>query len=272
VSRRAVLAAALILAGFTALAVAGPLVVDPAELDVTTAGHPPLAPPSLRTPLGTDYGGRSLLWLIVAGARASMVVGFGAAMLAVVLGAVVGVAAGHFGRGVRYVLNRVTELFLALPALPLAIALGAVLRGGTLSVIAAIAMGMWPSVARIVRAQTMTVEARPYVDRARALGGGDLHVMSRHVLPGIAPVVASIGVLLLPEAIVAAATLSFLGIGASAGPSWGGMLRKAVSEGALSSSAWWYVLAPGIAITAVALSVTVCGRYLEKRLQPRREA
>jgi peptide/nickel transport system permease protein len=260
--------AAVVLAGFAAVAVLAPLLADPADLDVSTARFPPYAPPSLSTPLGTDYGGRPILALLVAGTRASMTVGFAAALIAVSLGTAAGIAAGHFGRWTQFVLNRVTEWFLSIPSLPLAIALGAVLGGGELSLVLAIALGMWPAVARIVRAQTLVIEARPYVDRARALGGGHLHVAVRHVVPGVAPVVAAIGVLLIPEAILAAATLSFLGIDSSGGLSWGGILRQAIAMGGISSGAWWYAAAPGVAITALALAVTVCGRHLERRLQP----
>jgi peptide/nickel transport system permease protein len=219
----------------------------------------------MSAPLGTDDGGRSVLLLILVGARISVIVGTVTALLAVTAGVLVGVAAVQWGRWPRFALDRIVEWFLALPALPLAIAVGVVLGGGLPGLVVAIALGMWPQVARLVRAQALTVGARPYVERARALGGGRWHVTRHHLLPGVAPMVASAAVLLVSDAILAAAALSFLGVRDDGGSSWGGLLRRAVDSGAFSSGAWWYVTAPGVAIAALSLSVAMMGRDLGGR-------
>ncbi len=257
--------AGLVVAGFVAAAVVAPWAADPRELDVSTAARPPLAPPDRGAWLGTDGGGRSVLVVLLVGARLSVTVGLAAAALAVTLGAVVALLAVEAGRWPGYLLNRVTEWFLALPALPLAMVVAAVLGGGVTTLVVSVALGMWPGVARVTRAQALVVRARPYVERSRALGAGRAHVIRVHLLPGVAPVVASTGVLLVSDAILAAAALTFLGVRVDEAPSWGGMLRDALESGAFSAGAWWYVGAPGCAITALASAVAVCGRHLESR-------
>ncbi|MFW6639044.1 ABC transporter permease [Nocardiopsis algeriensis] len=273
---RAGMAGLAALLGTVVLALAAPLLVEPGELTVTGAPGSPYEPPGRAFPLGTDNFGRSVLDLVVWGSRVSLAVGFLATAVSVVLGTLVGVAAGHFGasggRGGRILsaaLMRVTDWFLVLPTLVLAVALAAVLPRGTWTVVLAIGLTVWPATARLVRAQTLAVESRPYVERARALGGGHLHVMLHHVLPGVAPVVLAQTTLLVATSIIAESTLAFLGVGDPTTVSWGGILEAARTAGAISSGIWWYMIPPGLAIAAVALSFTLCGRALEAVLEAR---
>jgi len=259
--------AALVLA--VLVAVAAPLFIPAEALSVTGAPGERFEPPGAQFPLGTDTYGRSVLDLVIWGARISLTVGFLAAFVSVALGTVIGVIAGHFGGLASNVLMRITDWFLVLPALVMAIALAAVLERSTLTIIIAIGVTSWPSTARIVRAQTLSVEARPYIERARALGGGHLHVMLRHVLPNVMPVVIAQTTLLVAEAIVMESTLSFLGLGSPGAISWGGILQDARNAGAISSGMWWYMVPPGLAIALVALSFTLCGRALEGVFNPR---
>ncbi|KMS85559.1 ABC transporter permease, partial [Streptomyces regensis] len=166
-----------------------PLVVDQAGLDVVTATGSPLEPPSGRFWLGTDESGRSILLLTFWGARVSLLVGFAATLLSVLVGTLVGVVSAHFGGWVSAVLMRVTDFFLVLPALVLAAVLMAVLPKSMWTLILAIGATSWPTTARLVRAQTLAVEGRPYIERSKALGGGHAHVIGKHVLPSVLPLV-----------------------------------------------------------------------------------
>lgn len=253
------------------LALLAPVITDRNGLDVTEATGGRLESPSSEFWLGTDGPGRSVLLLTLWSARISLSVGFVATLLSVAIGTIIGVVAAHFGRWVSAVLMRVTDFFLVLPSLVLAIALSTVLERGMGTIILAIGLTSWPAAARVVRAQTLTIEARPYIERSKALGGGHLHVITKHVLPAVLPLVFVNTTLAVGTAIVAESTLSFLGLGDPdpMRPSWGSMLRSATLDSAILYGAWWYLLPPGIAIGIVVLAFTMCGRALETVLNPR---
>ena len=258
------------------LALTAPLFIDQAHLTVTGAPGDGYQALSVEYPLGTDNFGRSILDLIIWGSRVSLAVGLLATFVSVALGTLAGITAGHFGssggRGGRIlssVIMRVTDWFLVLPTLVMAVALAAVLPRGTGTIVLAIGLTVWPPTARLVRAQTLAVEARPYVERARALGGGHAHVMGRHVLPNVMPVVLAQTTLLVATSIIAESTLAFLGMGDPTTISWGGVLQAARTSGAISAGIWWYIVPPGLAIAIVALSFTLCGRAVESVINPR---
>ena len=225
--------------------------------------------PSAEFPLGTDRFGRDLLGLLVWGSRVSLLVGLLAAALSVAIGTTVGVTAGHFKGAYATVLMRITDWFLVMPTLVLAIALATVLPRSLGTVVLAIGVTSWPTTARLVRAQTLAVESRPYIERAKALGGGHWHVMSRHVLPNVMPLVLAQTTLMISSSVLAEATLAFLGVSDPTVLSWGGLLQDAREAGAVSSGNWWYLVPPGIAIAVVALAFTLCGRAVESVLNPR---
>jgi peptide/nickel transport system permease protein len=259
----------IILVACVALALLAPVITNSAGLDVTQGKGGPLSSPSSHYLLGTDENGRSVLLLALWGARVSLLVGFLATLLSMGIGSLVGIVAGHFRGWVQAVLMRVTDWFLVLPSLVLAIALSTVLERGVSTIILAIGVTSWPSAARLVRAQTLAVEARPYVERARVLGGGHVHIMSRHVLPNVMPLILANTTLTVAGAIIAESTLSFLGLGDPTHVSWGTMLQNAKDSGAVTDGAWWYLLTPGFAIVFVVLSFTLVGRALEVALNPR---
>jgi peptide/nickel transport system permease protein len=269
---RAGLVGLVLLAAIVLLAVLAPLLTDSTGLDVTRATGAALQAPSAEYPLGTDESGRSVLLLTWWGARVSLVVGLSAAILSVLIGALVGVAAAHFGGWTSRILLRFTDFFLVLPSLVLAIVLSTVLERGVLTIIVAIGVTAWPSTARLVRAQTLTIEARPFIERAQVLGGGHLHVLGRHVLPAVLPLVLASTTLAVGSAIVAESTLSFLGLGDPTTVSWGGMLKSALDSGAITAGAWWYLLPPGLAIVVVVLGFTLVGRALEIVVNPTLQA
>jgi peptide/nickel transport system permease protein len=258
-----------VLVAFVALALLAPLLYSSDQLKVTEATGGILKAPSGSYWLGTDETGRSVLALVVWGARISLLVGFAATVISMAIGTIVGIASGHFGTWVGAILERLTDWFLVIPFLPLAIALSTVLGASLLNVIVVIGVTSWPGTARLVRAQTLSVEARPYLERARVLGGGHWHQMSRHVLPNVTPLVLANTTLTVAIAILSETTLSFLGLGDPFRVSWGSMLDDAFAAGAISAGAWWYLLPPGVCVVIVVLAFTLVGRALENVLDPR---
>jgi peptide/nickel transport system permease protein len=198
-----------------------------------------------------------------------MAIGVISTAVTIAVGAVIGLFAGHFEGIVGRLLMAVTDWFIALPVLPLAISLAVVLGQGDASITIAIAVTSWASTARIVRAQTLAVEARPFVERARALGAGHFQVVLRHVLPNVMPMILVNSTLTVSGAILSETTLQFLGLGNPTDVSWGTMLNTAFQQGAITAGAWWYLLPPGIAIVIVTLGFTLTGRTIEDVLNPR---
>jgi peptide/nickel transport system permease protein len=259
-----------ILVLFVLTALAAPLLADEAGLRaVNVTNNPPWASPSEHGPLGTDKLGRSIWTQFVWGSRISLLVGLAATVLAAAIGMAVGVAAGFYGRWTGAVLMRLTEWFLVIPFLPLAIVLAAVLGPSIQNIILVIGITSWPSMARVVRAQVMTLKERLYVDRSRALGASQMHLMVRHILPSVSGLILAQTTLTVPIAILSETTLSFLGFGDPSRPSWGKMLEEAFAQGALTEEAWWWYVPPGVGIVLVVLAFTLCGRALEEILDPR---
>jgi peptide/nickel transport system permease protein len=238
-------------------------VVPAGTVDVLGATGPPLAPPGPAHLLGTDENGVSVLALAVAGSTTSLGVGIAAATLAVALGSGAGLAGGVLGGRTDRAVLAVTDLFLALPAVPFAVVLAGVLRPGTTALVAAIALTSWAGVARVVRAGVQTARAAPYVERVRALGAGRGHLVREHLAPAVLPLAAAQACLTLANAVLAESALAFLGLGDPAGQSWGTMLRHAAASGAASAGAWWYLLAPGLAVAGLALAAGVAARALD---------
>jgi peptide/nickel transport system permease protein len=250
------------------LAVLAPLIAPARLLDVTQIDNPINHPPTWRLPLGTDPSGRSVLVSLLWGSRVSLLVGVVATLISMVIGTVMGTAAGHFRGWASEGLLRVVDFFLVLPSLLLAMVLSSVLHRGVWTIILAIGVTSWASTARLVRAQTLTIEARPYIERAWALGAGHAHVIGRHVLPAVLPLVMANTSLTVGSAIIAESTLSFLGLGDPTNPSWGTMLKVALDSGAATGGFWWFVLPPGVAIVLVVLCFTLVGRALESVINP----
>lgn len=267
--RRAGLAGLALLAAITAICLLAPWYTDKDELRASHATGGRMEPPSTTYWFGTDQVGRSVLLMVIWGGRVSLQVGIVAAVLSVTLGTVIGMCAAHFGGWTSWLLMRLTDWFVVLPSLVLAVALVIARGPSRTTIILAIALTTWASTARLVRSQTMAIEGRPYLERARALGAGHWHQMSRHVLPNLMPLILASATLQVSTAILAEASLSFLGLGDPSEPSWGTILERAFTAGAISTGAWWYLLPPGIAILLVVLAFTLCGRAMEAVLNPR---
>ena len=260
--------ALLVIFGLTALL--APYLAPRRELSAAAGrNNPDLAPPSMRFPLGTDEIGRSILPQLIWGARISLFIGLVATVVAVVIGSALGVTAGFVGGRVERLLMAIDDWFLVIPFLPLAIVLAAVL--GSSATILALVIGAtsWAGSGRLLRAQVLSVKQRQFVERSRALGGGGWHVVTRHVLPQVTPLILANAILTVPGAILAESTLAFLGFGNPFQPSWGKMLDGALSSGAITLNAWWYYLPPGLCIVGVVMGFTLVGRALERILDPR---
>jgi peptide/nickel transport system permease protein len=247
------------------IAVAAPVLVPDRLVSPLRQTAPALAAPSRRFPLGTDEHGVSVLALLVRAAPTSLLVGLTAAIAAVALGAAVGILGGYLAGWPAAVLRRLVTAFLVLPQVPFAVAIGAVAGPGTMTVTIAVALTSWATVARTVQAGVEGFMVQPHLERVRALGAGHLHQLREHVAPAALPLILANASLTVANAVLAEATLAFLGIGDPHAVSWGTMLRHASAAGAATAGAWWYLLAPGLAVIAVVLACGACARAIEAR-------
>jgi peptide/nickel transport system permease protein len=255
---------------FTLLALLAPVISSRDDFNViNTADNPTWAKPSGDFLLGTDNLGRSVALQVLWGARISLFVGLAATLLTIAIGSAIGITAGYIGGRIEGALMRLTDWFLVIPFLPLAIVLAAVLERSLWTIILVIGITSWPSTARLVRAQVLTVRERLFVDRARSLGAGRWHIVRRHVLPNVTPLILANTTLAVPISILTESTLAFLGLGDPTQVSWGGILQNAYDASAIDVGAWWYYLPAGMAIVIVVLSFTLVGRALEEILDPR---
>jgi peptide/nickel transport system permease protein len=233
------------------------------------------SPPSVHGPLGTDDAGRDIWAQLVYGARISLMVGFLAGFIAMFMGSLFGILAGYFSGTVDNALMRVTDVLLVIPDLPLMLVLVATIRQMDLKIspltvlIMVIGLLYWTSTARLIRSQVLTIKERQFVDRARAIGAGHFHIIRKHILPQIMPLIVANTVLILSTAILIESGLAFLGLGDPTKPSWGTMLNFAFDRNAVTNGAWWFYLPPGIAIVWVTLGCVLLGNVLEELLNPR---
>lgn len=226
-------------------------------------------PPSAAHILGTDDAGQDVFTNFIFGARVSLTVGFFAAFISIFIGGIFGLVAGFFGGRWETFLMRLTDVMLVIPDLPLTVVIVALTKPSLLNIIFVIGILGWTTTARVVRSQTLAVKSRKFVLRARAIGAGRLHILTRHVLPLVMPILVVQAVLAISLAILNESTLSFIGLGDPTAPSWGQMLNFAFGRGAMSVGAWWALVVPGFGIVWVVLSLTLLGQGLEQVLNPR---
>jgi peptide/nickel transport system permease protein len=242
---------------------------DPAAQDLLVRLQPPawLAGGDVAHLFGTDQLGRDVLSRLIHGARVSLVVGVAAALLAGVIGAAVGLVTGYFGGWADRLLMRLADLQLAFPSILLALAVVGFLGSGLWYVIVVLGFTGWVSYARVVRSEVLSLRSRDFVTEARAIGVPDLVIMRRHLLPNVLAPLATIGTLHVAAAIVAEASLSYLGLGVPKSVvTWGGML----SDGQLYlGTSWWIAVFPGLALMLTALAVNLAGDVLRDVSDPK---
>lgn len=247
------------------LAVLAPLIspYDPAQQSWSAVRKPP----SWAHPFGTDEVGRDLLTRVIYGARASLLAGVTSVAIALGLGVPVGLVAGTAGGWVDALIGRVTDAMLACPFLILAIALAAFLGPSLTNAMIAIGVTATPIFVRLTRGQVLSVKAEDYVEAARACGNPRWRVAFRHILPNVAPQLLVQATLTVATAIIAEASLSFLGLGQQPpAPSWGSMLNAAQR---FLTNAPWMAVWPGLAIFVTVLSANLLGDGLRDALDPR---
>lgn len=255
---------------FIGMALLAPLLAGPFPTYFPPANiGPPNLPPSSAFPLGTDPSGKNNFALLVYGARVSLIIGFAASGFAMVLGTTIGVAAGYYGRFVDRALSWITNFFLVIPWLPFVLVIASVLGRGFWTTVLAIAIVSWPTTARVVRAKVLSLRTLGYVQRARAIGASDGHIMTRHVLPVLGPLIFANTILTVSNSIFTESFLAFFGLGDTSQPSWGQMIENSWYNLDVLRGAWWAFLPPGICITALVLAFTMVSHVLEEILNPR---
>jgi peptide/nickel transport system permease protein len=227
------------------------------------------ARPSAAHILGTDDGGKDVLSSFLFGARVSLLVGFSASLISMLIGGSIGLVAGFYGGRIGNLLMRLTDIFLVIPDLPLMIVIVAMVGPSLLNIIVVIGILGWTGTARIVRSQALSLKERQFVLRARAIGAGNFHILRKHIFPLVLPLMVTNTVLVISLSILNESTLSFLGLGDPTTLSWGGMLNFAFTRGAISTGAWWALVAPGLGIVWVVLGCTLLGNALEEAFNPR---
>lgn len=238
---------------------------DPAYMDLAHCN----TAPSRAFPFGTDSMGRDIFSMIWYGGRVSLLIGFLASFLSAFVAVLVGSVSGYAPAWVDGMLMRLTELILSVPSLLLTIFLQAIIgKASVYSLAVVIGLTGWMSMAKVVRTEVLQLKNTEYVIAARCLGGGFFHLLRRHLLPNFVPSILFMVVMNVRNAMVAEATLSFMGLGLPVETvSWGSMLS--LSENALLSGAWWSVLIPGIFLAGTILCLTNFGNYMRRSISKR---
>jgi len=223
--------------------------------------------PNPAEPLGADLLGRDLLTRLLYGARISLTAASLGTLLAMVLGLAAGLAAGFYRGVVDTVISRFVDAMMAIPVLLLAIALASVLRQGSLGIVVLVlALVNWTYLARIIRAEVLSLRERDFVEAARAIGASDRAILMRHLLPNLVGPLIVFGTLSVAGNILLESALSFLGVGIQPPvPSWGNMIQEGI---AFYRVAWWITLFPGLAILITVVSLNLAGEALREALDP----
>ncbi|MBF0327732.1 MAG: ABC transporter permease [Nitrospirae bacterium] len=254
-----------VIASLTLAAIAAPLISphSPTAIDVYNV----LSPPDFSHPFGTDELGRDVFSRMLWGSRASLKVGFIAVGIAISIGLFIGAVAGFYGGRVDAVLMRFVDIMLAFPTFFLILAVIAVVEPSISTIMIVIGLTGWMDVARLVRAEFLTLKERDFVSAARALGAVDSRLIMRHIIPNALSPVFVAATFGIAGAILTESGLSFLGLGVQPpDPSWGNMLTSGKDN---ITVAWWLSLFPGLAILTTVLSYNLVGEGLRDALDPR---
>jgi peptide/nickel transport system permease protein len=254
----------VILLAVVAIAALAPALFPDSPWDM--AGAPFQPPLSDDLPLGSDTLGRNIAAGIAHGARVSLTIGIASTLAALGIGVTIGMVAGYFGGRIDDALMRFTELFQTIPSFVLAVVLVAILTPSIATIIGTIAIVSWPPLARLTRAEFMSLKSREFVEAARCQGESGLAIVGRHILPNaLSPIIVT-GSLTVASAILLESALSFLGLGDPNLMSWGFMVGAART---VIRQAWWMSVFPGLAILLTVLAINLLGEGLNDALNPR---
>lgn len=230
-----------------------------------------ILPPSWKHPLGTNHYGEDLLSRVIWGSRVSLLVGFTAATLSVIIGTLIGLVSGYYGGVPDSLLMRITDLFLSVPTLPLMLVFAALFGKGITNIILVLSILGWTGTARMVRSETLSLKERPLAEAAKAIGATDVHILGRHILPNVLPLILANMVLSIVNAILGEAWVSFLGFGVSLEdpPSWGIILYWADLKLAVLNNYWWWIIPPGLLLMLLVLGFAFMSHALDQVLNPR---
>lgn len=236
---------------------------DPIKIDPVNN----LRPPSLAHPMGTDDLGRDILSRVIYGSRLSLSVGLISVAIAVILGSALGLVSGYYGNWVDGVIMGIIDIMMALPGILMALVIVAILGRNLANVMIAVGISWIPSYARLARSSVLSAKEQDYVLAARVLGVSSVRILLKHILPNIAMPIIVLATLGVSGAILTAASLNYLGLGAQPPtPEWGAMLNQARR---FVRMAWWWMTFPGLAIMITVLSTSMLGDGLRDALDPK---
>ncbi|VVB71949.1 Binding-protein-dependent transport system inner membrane component [uncultured archaeon] len=225
----------------------------------------PFLPPGWGHFLGTNDLGNDILSELIYGSKVSLIVGFGAALLSTFLGTLIGLLSGYYKGLVDEILMGITDIFLMIPQIPLIIVLAAFLKPSFWMVALLLGCLWWTSTARVIRSKTLQIREMSFIEGSRSMGFSDLHIIFSDVLPNIFYVILPKFLLAVASAMIAEASISFLGLGDASMKSWGMMINFAFTRGGFINGYWWWYLPPGLCISLSVLSVILMGFALEER-------
>ena len=251
---------------YVLIALAAPLIAPPGPTAISGA---PLEPPGTEHLLGTNDSGQDIFAQLVYGARITLLFGFFSALLAALISTSIGIITGFYGGIVDEMVSRSLDIFLPIPVFPLLLVLTTFFSPGVIQI--SIIMGVLGSVhgIRIIRSQVLSVSQSCFVEGARAIGASDLHIMTRHILPNIMPLVMVKFVTSSQHLLVMGVGLSFIGIWDTTTVDWGTMIHNAYSGGGMALGLWWWILPPGLAVVGVSLALAMIGYSVEEKFNPR---
>ncbi len=225
--------------------------------------------PSLTHWLGTDFMGRDLLSQLLAGTRVAFLVGVSAAFMSIVLGTAIGMVAGYMGRFADTFLMRLADMIMVMPTMLVVLMLAALFGQLTIwTIVLIIALFRWPGVSRVIRAQTLSLKHRPFIEAARVAGASHTRIIFRHIMPNVLPLSFLYMTFRVTSAIIIEAALAFLGFGDPSTVSWGMMLQWVWKTGHMFKAPYW-LLPPGICISLITLAFYMLGRAMDEVLDPR---
>jgi peptide/nickel transport system permease protein len=260
--QRVPMAAFVVLVALAALGALAPTVLprDPNAMTGDT-----LSPVSAAHPFGADYLGRDVMTRMAYGIKVSFIVGLAVAAIAMSAGLACGLAAGYYGGWIEHLLMRTADALLILPGFFLALIVAFIFGGRLLTVILLLGLTGWPQIARIARAEVLSLKATEFVESARAVGASSARIVLREILPNALPPVLALMALLMSYGILSEASLSFLGVGDPNVISLGGMLSNGLQY---ATTAWWVPTFPGAAIFVLVLLLNIVGDGLSAALDP----